>query len=280
MSFWSITILSIRYSSIVMSSLPTFVFFTLCHVVSTYYKYLSAHIIAEEHENEDQMNRFHQFLPIFTRLRDVTEFIRRRFGLLLMITVPFIYVNLTTNVYLMIVHLKVNQSQSFNYGWCSLVLIENLLRICTICFGIGSIHDEVYLIHHRYFLFIFTNPFQYQWHQSRECIVSLRQVRNRHANRMTTSQRKKVKSSFPVRILSKEFCQSLPRSVTLRWRCTKRNHYHLDKPMHTGNIRHTRIPRLWHIYTIEKLDFKSKSWGFHYLDWNHLKCNESETEHR
>ena len=59
-------------------------------------------------------------------------------------------------------------------------------------------------------------------YQAHECIVSLRRVRDRHAERMTTNQRKKVKIKFISKRSMVRFKKELFmfRYVCLFWRFT------------------------------------------------------------
>ena len=133
---------TLRIVSQVMTSLPAFVFFILCRVVSMYYKHLST-LITENQVNEDHMIRLNRFLPIFAGLRDITELIRHQFCSILLVTVPFIYMSLITNVYLIVVKIKVSDVQMSSAWWSGFVAIENMLRISIICFSVDNIYDKV-----------------------------------------------------------------------------------------------------------------------------------------
>ena len=107
-----------------------------------YYKHLST-LITENQVNEDHMIRLNRFLPIFAGLRDITELIRHQFCSILLVTVPFTYMSLITNVYLIVVKIKVSDVQMSSAWWSGFVAIENMLRISIICFSVDNIYDKV-----------------------------------------------------------------------------------------------------------------------------------------
>ena len=104
---------------------------------------LSMLIMIESQTNEDHMTQFNRFLPILTSLRNVTECIRYRFGPILLLTIPFLYVSLVVNVYFTILSLKPTDHRMPNSWWSCFIVLENMLRISIICVGIENIHNQV-----------------------------------------------------------------------------------------------------------------------------------------